>query len=117
MLAKVTRAYEGKKVAVLPISVDEPEQEHLVAPMLKGYGFDGPFYIATRPLDELKSTLSTDWPGNIPVTFLLDSMANRKYFWTAQVYEEELTPKLDQFLRGNLESGKSNFGVAPGKTF
>jgi DNA-binding LacI/PurR family transcriptional regulator len=117
MLAKVQRAYEQRGIAVLPLSVDEPEQESKIAPMLKEYGFKGPFYVATRPLDEIKAALSAEWPGNIPVSFLLDGSGNGKYFFTAQVYENELTPKLDLYLRGALEVGKSNFGVAPGKTF
>jgi hypothetical protein len=117
MLAKINRQYAQQRLAVLPLSVDEPEQESKIAPMLKAYGFDGPYYIAARPLDELKRTLSENWPGNIPVTFLLDGAARRIFFWTAQVYDSELTPKLDLFLQGKLESGQANFGVAPGKTF
>lgn len=117
MLAKVQRAYEKRGITILPLSVDESEQESKIGPMLKEYGFAGPYYVATRPLDELKMTLSSEWPGNIPVSFLLDGNGNGKYYFTAQVYENELTPKLDLHLRGALEAGKINFGVAPGKTF
>jgi hypothetical protein len=116
MLAKVHQKYEAQGFAVLPLSVDEPEQESKIAPMLKEYGFDGPYYVATRPLDALKRSLSENWPGNIPVSFLLGSSAQRLYFWTAEVYENELTPKVDLFLQGKLVPGQTDFAVAPGKT-
>jgi len=116
MLAKVQKAYAKRGIAVLPISVDEPDQESKIAPIMKEFGFTEPFYVASRPLEDLKRSLSEKWPGNIPVTFLLDRDTKRVFFWTAQVYEEELVPKLDLFLRGKLTPGRANFAVAPGKT-
>lgn len=117
MLAKLQQRYASQGIAVLPLSVDDPEQEPKVAGMLEGYGFTGPFYVATRPLEDIKRRLNEAWPGNIPVSFLFDQEAQRRFFWTAQVYENELTPKLDRFLEGKLETGQANFGIAPGKTF
>jgi hypothetical protein len=117
MLAKIQQQYASRGIAVLPLSVDEPEAEAKIPGMLTGYGFQGPFYVAARPLDDIKRHLNERWPGNIPVSFLFNAEAKRHFFWTAQIYENELTPRLEQFLAGKLESGQANFGVAPGKTF
>jgi thiol-disulfide isomerase/thioredoxin len=116
MLAKVSARFENRGLVVLPLSVDEPENESKVAPMLKEFGFAGPYYVASRPLDALKRSLDPTWPGNIPVSFLLDGKATRRFFWTAQVYESELLPKLEAFLSGSLDAGRADFPVAPGKT-
>jgi hypothetical protein len=116
MLARISASYTQQGLTVLPLSVDEPEQEAKIAPILREFGFNGPYYVAARPLDEIKRSLSPNWPGNIPVSFLLDRSAGRRFFWTAQVYEAELRPKLDLFFQGKLESGRADFAVAPGKT-
>jgi hypothetical protein len=117
MLAKLSARFASRGLVVLPISVDEPKDEDKIAPMLKGFGFDGPYYVAEQPLEPLKQSLDPTWPGNIPVSFLLDGSAKRRFFWTAQVYESELLPKLEAFLSGSLDSGRADFPVAPGKTF
>ncbi|MGC4067632.1 MAG: TlpA disulfide reductase family protein [Polyangiaceae bacterium] len=116
MLAKVSMRLENRGLVVLPLSVDEPENESKIAPMLKEFGFHGPYYVAQRPLEALKQSLDPTWPGNIPVSFLLDDKATRRFFWTAQVYESELLPKLEAFLAGALDRGRADFPVAPGKT-
>jgi thiol-disulfide isomerase/thioredoxin len=114
MLAKVSKAYQPRGITVLPLSVDEPENDDKIAEVLHGLGFAPPYYVAKPPIAALKEALYAGWPGNIPVSFLLDGDAGRRYFFNAEVYEEELTPKLDAMLAGTLIEGKSNFGVAPG---
>lgn len=116
MLAKVHQRYVARGISVVPVSVDEPDSESKIIPMLKSYGFSGPYYVASRPLDSLKAKLGGAWPGNIPVSFLLDGSGRVRFFWTAEVYEEELVPKLDSFLAGKLSETRADFKVAPGKT-
>lgn len=116
MLARVNQQFASRGLTVVPISVDEPENEGKVVTMLKEFGFHGPFYVARRPLDALKQRLSESWPGNIPVSFLLDGKAKVRFFWTAEVYEDELVPKLELFLKGKLTDNRADFAVAPGKT-
>jgi cytochrome c biogenesis protein CcmG, thiol:disulfide interchange protein DsbE len=115
MLHKVSKAYAERGIAVLPLSVDDPESEPQLIELMRSIGFEPPYYVAKPPLDPLKAALYTGWPGNIPVSFLLDGNAARRYFFNAEVYEEELTPKLDAMLSGTLVDGQSNFGVAAGK--
>lgn len=115
MLAKVAKAYKDRGIAVLPLSVDDPESEAKIAEVLGGFGFEPPYYVVKPPIGEMKTALYEGWPGNIPVTFLLEGSAKRRYFFNAEVYENELVPKLDALLAGTLPEGQSNFGVAPGK--
>jgi thiol-disulfide isomerase/thioredoxin len=115
MLAKVAKAYKDRGIAVLPLSVDDAESEVKIAEVLGGFGFEPPYYVVKPPIGEMKTALYEGWPGNIPVTFLLEGSAKRRYFFNAEVYENELTPKLDALLSGTLPEGQSNFGVAPGK--
>jgi len=115
LLAKVAKAYQERGIAVLPLSVDDSEGEPQIAEVLRGAGFEPPYYVVKPPIGDMKAALYDGWPGNIPVTFLLDGNAQRRYFFNAEVYENELVPKLDAMLAGTLPVGQSNFGVAPGK--
>jgi thiol-disulfide isomerase/thioredoxin len=117
LLAKIQREYRERGLEVLPLSVDEPEKYKEIAPMLKSYGFAGPYFVIAEPLAAMKRYLSEKWQGNVPVSFLLGADATRHYFFAAEVFENELRPKLELFLQGNLETGEANFAVAPGKTF
>mgnify|MGYP001769893853 CR=1 FL=1 len=40
-----------------------------------------------------------------------------RHFWDAEIYESELVPKLDAFLKGELTEERSRFPSAPGKTY
>jgi len=115
MLAKVAKIYQDRGIVVIPLSVDEPEKQAKIPEMLRGFGFELPYYVAKPPIEAMKVALYEGWHGNIPVSFLLDADVRRRYFFNAEVYEEELTPKLDAFLQGKLPVGQSNFGVAPGQ--
>jgi cytochrome c biogenesis protein CcmG, thiol:disulfide interchange protein DsbE len=114
MLARVAKAYARKGIAVLPLSVDEPSAEPKVAAMLREFGFEPPYYVVAPPLDAMKQALHPDWPGNVPVSFIFDAHGLRRYFFNTEVYEEELTPKLDALLQGTLVEGATNHGIAPG---
>jgi hypothetical protein len=114
MLLKVAKAYESRGIAVLPLSVDDPETEPQAAAMLRKLGFPPPYYVTKAPIEAMKRALWPGWSGNIPVTFLFDAAGSRRYFFNAEVYEKELTPKLDALIDGTLATGKSSFGVAPG---
>lgn len=114
MLAKVSKAYASKGILVIPLSVDEPEDESKIPNLLREFGFDPPYYVATPPIDAWKSALHPEWPGNIPVSFILDSFARRRYFFNTEVYENELTPKLDALLDGSLLDGATKHGLTPG---
>ena len=115
MLAKIGKDYAARGIAVVPLSVDDAEGESKVPEILRSFGFEAPYYVAKPPIADMKEALYEGWPGNIPVTFLLNGNAERRYFFNAEVYETELVPKLDALLSGTLPVGESNFGVAPGK--
>jgi hypothetical protein len=114
MLAKVSKAYASKGIRVIPLSADEPEDEAKISSMLREFGFEPPYYVARPPLDALKAALHPEWPGNIPVSFILDADARTRYFFNTQVYEQELAPKLDALLQGSLLEGATKHGLAPG---
>jgi thiol-disulfide isomerase/thioredoxin len=115
MLSKVAKAYKAQGITVLPLSVDGPDGQTKIAGLLRDFGFEPPYYVVKPPIGEMKTALYEGWQGNIPVSFLLDGRAERRYFFNAEVYENELTPKLDALLAGTLPVGQSNFAVAPGK--
>jgi hypothetical protein len=52
----------------------------------------------------------------IPASFLFDSTGKLRYFWAGEVYEKELLPVVEGFLRGKDIDGTSDFGNAPGAT-
>jgi thiol-disulfide isomerase/thioredoxin len=116
MLAKVSKAYRERGITVLPLSVDGPDGQTKIAELLAGFGFEPPYYVVKPPMDAMKAALYTGWLGNIPASFLLDGSATRRYFFNAEVFEPELTPKLDALLAGTLAAGQSDFRVAPGQT-
>lgn len=116
MLSKLAKAYQGRGVVVLPLSVDDEESEGKIASALREFGFAPPYYIAKPPLSDMKAALHRDWPGNIPVTFLFDGTARRRFFFNTEVYEEELRPKLDALLNGTLTDGETSHGLIPGLT-
>ncbi len=115
MLSKVAKAYKAKGITVLPLSVDDADGQTKIPAILRSFGFEPPYYVVKPPIGDMKVALYEGWQGNIPVSFLLDSKAERRYFFNAEVYENELTPKLDAMLAGTLPTGQSNFAVAPGK--
>jgi thiol-disulfide isomerase/thioredoxin len=114
MLSKVASEYAKRGITVVPLSVDDEETQPQVAQVLRKAGFAPPYYIVKPPIEALKRALWPGWPGNLPVTFLVDATGTPRYFFNAEVYEAELKPKLDALIDGTLATGHSNFGVAPG---
>lgn len=115
MLAKVARLYRSRGIDVIPLSVDDVEEESKIPKVLAEYGFEPPYYVVRGSIEVMKAALNPGWRGNVPVSFLLDGLARRRYFFNAEVYEQELVPKLDALLSGTLTDGTSNFGVSPGQ--
>jgi thiol-disulfide isomerase/thioredoxin len=104
----------ARGVAVLLISVDEPEAEPELVRMLRAEGFEPPFYLARRPLDAFKAAVHPGWPGMIPATFLFDASGRRRYFWGGPVYEHELVPIAEGLIAGRDIDGEARFDLAPG---
>lgn len=115
MLRGFAENLRSRGLHVLLVSVDEPEAEPEISRMLKSEGFAPPFYVALRPLGPFKQGLHPTWPGMIPVTFLYDSEARRRYFWGGPVYEHELLPIVDGFLDGKHIDGEARYELAPGQ--
>ncbi len=116
MLQRLSQRFASNGVQVLLVSVDEPETEGKVAAMLREYGVNPPYYIASRPLGPFKQAMHPEWPGNVPVTFLFDPAGRRRYFWGGPVMEREIRPLLERFARGEAVDGETLFQLAPGKT-
>ncbi|HEY8942985.1 MAG TPA: TlpA disulfide reductase family protein [Polyangiaceae bacterium] len=114
MLRNLADNVTARGLSVVLVSVDEPEAEPEVVRMLTSEGFSPPFYVAERPLGPFKESLHPRWPGMIPVTFLFDTSARRRYFWGGPVFEHELLPIVEGFLEGKPIDGEARFDLAPG---
>lgn len=115
MLKSLSTRLAADGIRLLLVSVDEPESEPKIPEMLAGFGFEPPFYVASRPLGTFKRALHPVWPGNIPVTFLFDPQGRRRYFWGGPIMEKEIAPILDGLIQGRQIDGEARFELAPGQ--
>ncbi len=115
MLARVAKTRLPQGLGVLLLSVDEAGAEPQVRELLSSLGVPPPYYMAERPLNDIKDLLAPSWSGNVPVTLLFDQTGTRRHFFKAEVYDKELTPIVERFLAGQPIPAESNFGVAPGR--
>lgn len=114
MLVEIGRRYASRGIEVEFVSVDEPEQGQAAVDALRARGGPRTTLIAHPKLGAFKRALSPIWKGSLPATFLYDNTGRLRYFWGAQVFEQELLPVLDGFLAGKDIDGMANFAVQRG---
>ena len=103
------------RVSVLFVSVDQPDAWQTAADILREHGISDGAYVVVERLGSFKARMHPGWQGMIPATFLFDASGRRRYFWGGPVYEKELLPVVEGFLRGENIDGEARFGLAPGK--
>lgn len=115
MLVNLGASMKSESVAVVFVSVDEPESHDAALDFAREHGQEGPVFVAERPLGPFKRSLHPDWPGMLPATFLYDEHGRLRFFWGGPVYEEELLPVVEGLLRGEKIDGEQRFGLRPGR--
>jgi thiol-disulfide isomerase/thioredoxin len=112
MLQKVVADYEKQGAKLLLVSVDEPAEEDKAREVLADLGFSDRGFVAKQPLEPFKMALTPRWPGMLPATFLFDETGKLRYFWGGEVFEKELRPIVEGFLRGETIDGEANFALS-----
>lgn len=111
MLQKIEQRYAARGIRLVVVSVDQLDQAAAALGFVEEMQLPKPALIVTERLGLFKPALSPLWRGTLPATFLFDETGKLRYFWGAQVFEEELTPVLDGFLAGEVIDGAANFSV------
>jgi thiol-disulfide isomerase/thioredoxin len=114
MLLKMREVYAKRGIDVWFVSVDKSDQAEQARAVLDERGVSAPHYVVKGRLGYFKEALSPIWKGSLPSTFLFDGQGRVRYYWGAHVYENELTPLLDDFLAGKSIDGMANFKVRRG---
>jgi len=111
-MRQISEQYASRGLQVVPISVDEPEQMNQLVEWLQSRGFQPPAWVAARPLDVFKSSVASNWLGNIPITLLYDAQGKRRFFWNGPVAASEVTSILDGFLEGKAIDGEKHYALS-----
>lgn len=114
MLLKLRETYAERGIDVWFVSVNQSSEADQVLEVLKERKVPAPHYVAKGIIGYFIDALSPIWQGSLPSTFLYDGEGKLRYFWGAHVFEEELTPVLDNFLAGKSIDGVANVQVRKG---
>lgn len=115
MLQALEGNLAAQGVALLLVSVDEPQDAPKALSFLRANGITLKTYLAKPPLDVLKQDLNPRWPGMLPASFLYDSEGKLRYFWGGEAFENEIVPVIEAFLSGKPIDGEVSFPLLPGK--
>lgn len=114
MLVALRENLKPRGVDIVFVSVDEPEGYGPALDFAQSNGEKPPLWVAERPLGPFKRALSPSWKGMLPATFLFDGGGKLRYFWGGPVYDNELLPIVEGFLRGEKIDGEAVYGLTPG---
>ena len=117
MLVSLRDSLASDGVEFFFVSVDETETELGAVDFAEQRGVKRPILVAKRPLDVFKQGMSPNWPGMLPATFLFDAEGELRYFWGGPVYENELLPIIEGFLKGKDIDGMARVGLRRGTDF
>jgi thiol-disulfide isomerase/thioredoxin len=115
MLQALEGNLAAQGVAIVLVSVDEPEDAPKALSFLRDQKVTLKSYLAERPLDVFKQDLNPRWPGMLPASFLYDSEGKLRYFWGGEAFENEIVPVIEGLLSGKPIDGEASFPLAPGK--
>lgn len=115
MLTSLSANLKQSGVDVVFVSVDEAESYPAALQFAKDNGKSPPIWIAERPLGAFKRAIHPSWKGALPATFLVDAQGHVRYFWNGPVYDNELLPVVEGFLRGEDIDGEAHLGLSPGR--
>jgi thiol-disulfide isomerase/thioredoxin len=114
MMLKLQQEFGNQNLEFVFVSVDSLDKLRPVIELLQEYQIALPGYVAMPPLADFKAALSPRWQGSLPSTFLFDPTGKLRYWWGAQVFEEEIRPILKGFLAGEHIDGEANFKIRRG---
>lgn len=114
MLLELRETYAERGIDVWFVSVNQSSEADQVLEVIKERKVPAPHYVAKGIIGYFIDALSPIWQGSLPSTFLYDGEGELRYFWGAHVFEEELTPVLDDFLAGKSIDGIANVQVRKG---
>jgi hypothetical protein len=113
---QLAEQYASRGIQVVPVSVDEPEQLNQLVEWIQARGFTSPAWVAARPLDVFKTSVASNWLGNIPITLFYDAQGKRRFFWNGPVAASEVIPVLDGYLEGKAIDGEKHYALSAGIT-
>lgn len=114
MLTALRSNLAPQGIPIVFVSVDEAEAYGVALEFATQFGEQPPLLVAERPLGPFKAALNPNWPGMLPATFLFDGEGNLRYFWGGPVYENELLPIIEGFLRGEDINGEARPSLSRG---
>ncbi len=114
MLLKLREEWKPQGVDITFASVDKLQDAPKALAYLKEQGAPLPSYIVYQDLEEFKPMMSPLWKGSLPATFLFDSSGKLRYYWGAQVFENEIRPIVEGFIAGEHIDGAANFSIRRG---
>ncbi len=114
MLVKLRETYAQRGIDVWFVSVNQSSEAEQVLAVLNERKVPLPHYVAKGLIGYFIDALSPIWQGSLPATFLYDGDGKLRYFWGAHVFEEEITPLLEDFLAGKPIDGVANVQVRKG---
>ena len=95
----LVRLYEERRddgLAVISVSMDDPENEAAARAFLEEHNAVFPAYIVTTEnLKALLETMDPTWTGAIPATFIFDRKGRQAYGHIGQLSYQEMAAQLD----------------------
>lgn len=100
-LIKLSSEYKNKKVQIVTISVDYPDEvNEKIIPFLDSYHVPLLTFVADFPSqDSLINTLNPEWSGAVPATFIFDEKGKLQKFLLGKQTYRQLRNAVDDLLR------------------
>lgn len=101
---KLGKAYAERRVRIVFVSLDFPENLDAVAAFLDDHGVTWPTYIKTAGGDEaFIDAFGERWSGALPATFVYDSTARERFFHEGKLSYRELEEQVSKLLEEEAE--------------
>ncbi len=99
-LIKLSSEYKKKKVHIVAISVDYPDEvDEKIIPFLNSLRIPFPIYVADFPSqDSLINKFNAEWSGAVPATFIFDKKGNQQKFLLGKQTYHQLKNAVDDLL-------------------
>ena len=115
MLTALRDKLAQRGLRMLFVSADEAQDFPKARELAQGWSLGSPVLAVTPGgLGNFKRTLSPDWHGGIPATFLLDGQGKLRHMWEGPILEEEIAPVVEAFLAGDAVDGVTRTAAEPG---
>ena len=99
-LLRLRQAYRARGLELVLVTGDFEDQLPEASAFLASHGVDFPTYIKTGRDMEFINTLSPDWSGALPATFVFDGDGHLRDFWEGKASYEDMERRLLPVLEG-----------------